>query len=342
MVDVPNSVAAMWAALDAAIADTAPVDLAWIQPPPTNSGWTLAPDALRLLARLTPRLRPRHVVEFGAGLSTRVLARSAANLDSPCAISSVDHDPEFGAPTAERPGDLPATISLRFQLAPVVARDCGGKLLPAYHLDRSRFASPLPADLVLIDGPPITLGGREGTLYQAMEFIRPGTLLLLDDADRRSERSAVAHWLDNLGDAIETRYLPHFAKGLCAIVVREPIPRSALWQRKLNLTFAQIEQVVGAGKSFVLIDQDYWPGNWSAGRRALPMLGAPEDYAGPPVDDAAAIAAVEKHRAAGVAAIALLWPAFWWLDYYAGLMHHLRQTWTVRCENDRLLMFTAN
>jgi hypothetical protein len=48
--------------------------------------------------------------------------------------------------------------------------------------------------LVLIDGPPSLLGGREGTLYLVMEFARPGTLVLLDDASRAQEQSALARW----------------------------------------------------------------------------------------------------------------------------------------------------
>ena len=108
----------------AALADYKSEDLSWIKPPPAEAGWTMAPDALRFLSSLVKHLQPRHVLEFGSGLSTRVLARACPR----AAISSVDHDPEFAARKTA-------------QIAPLVARDCGGKILPVYYLDAKRFAS---------------------------------------------------------------------------------------------------------------------------------------------------------------------------------------------------------
>ena len=46
--------------------------------------------------------------------------------------------------------------------------------------------------------------------------------MLLDDASRKEEAGAVANWQAVLGDAIETRLLPNFVKGLAVIIVREP------------------------------------------------------------------------------------------------------------------------
>src|SRR5580765_8542526 len=168
-------------AIDAALADFANVDLSWIQPAPTDDGWTLAPDALKFVISLVRHLKPRHILEFGSGLSTRVLARACADLKLKCAISSVDHDPEFAAKGK-------AEGRVRLQIAPLVARDCGGKILPLYYLESKKFASRRAVDLVVVDGPPVNLGGREGTLYQAMEFVRPGTVVLLDDAGRAEEK----------------------------------------------------------------------------------------------------------------------------------------------------------
>jgi hypothetical protein len=59
-------------------------------------------------------------------------------------------------------------------------------------------------------------------LYQILELTRPGTIVLLDDASRKEEAGVLANWQAVLGDAIETRLLPDFVKGLAAIIVREP------------------------------------------------------------------------------------------------------------------------
>ena len=57
-------------------------------------------DLLRLLPALVATLQPRHVLEFGSGVSTAVLARAATELGD-CAVTSVDHDPQLIAATSE-------------------------------------------------------------------------------------------------------------------------------------------------------------------------------------------------------------------------------------------------
>src|SRR5579862_9559880 len=91
----PERILSARKALDQALSDRGQGDLSWIDPPPTDDGWTLAPDALRFLWNLVRHLRPQHVVEFGSGLSTRLLLRAIEGMDG--AISSIDHDPQFGA-----------------------------------------------------------------------------------------------------------------------------------------------------------------------------------------------------------------------------------------------------
>ncbi len=276
-----SAIAKSHAALRAALADHSPVDLSWIHPVPADDGWTLALDALRFLHRIVVHLHPTHVLELGSGLSTRVLARACGQENIACRISSLDHDPEFGRPAAGDAADFPASVQVKFQLAPVVARDFGGKLLPAYLLDPAQLATPDPVDLILIDGPPITLGGREGTLYQVMQFARPGTLVLLDDASRASERSAVAHWKDVLADNIDVIDLPGFSRGMTAVIFKKPIPGESLWDQKIRLSANDIQRLIPEGQSYILIDQSC--GDQPApGRRAIPFLEKNGEFYGAP------------------------------------------------------------
>lgn len=327
-------------ALRAALADTDWVDLSWIQPPPSNDGWTLAMDALRFLTRLVKHLRPRHILEFGSGLSTRVLARACAELQQRCCISSVDHDPEFGPATARELTDQrKAGCRVRFQLAPLVVRDCGGKLLPFYHIRPERLASRSPVDLVVIDGPPVVLGGREGMLYQAMDFARRGTLLLLDDADRTEERIVLSRWQDSLGEAIEVDRLPGFTKGMGSIIVREPVRRSDIWTHRLRLTAQDIAVLIPRGERFILVDQGCWENGIVADRHAIPFLEREGHYWGLPSDDNAAIRELNRLRQSGVSFMVFGWPAFWWLEYYSGLCTYLRSRFHCILNNDRLVAF---
>jgi predicted O-methyltransferase YrrM len=216
-----------WRALAVALDTRDEADVSWLRAETPGDGWALAPDALRLLSKLVPLLRPCHILEFGSGESTRVLARAAAALSRPAAVTVVEHDPRFVAATARKLEADGTNHVVRIQFAPLVARRRFDALVPAYRWDRRKFAVSGPVDLVLIDGPPRVLGGREGTLYQAFEVSRAGTMVLLDDAHRDGEGTAMEQWVRRLEAAIEVRMLDGFERGMAAVVVRslEPLSR---------------------------------------------------------------------------------------------------------------------
>lgn len=209
---VVRSREALFEALDAA----RDVDLSFLPHVPSDDGWASAPDLLRLLHALVHALQPRHVLEFGSGVSTAVLAHAAAERGD-CAVTSVDHDPRFVGATRELVG---SAVSL--QLAPLVARVHAGQLGPSYLVDSSQFASSRPADLVLVDGPPQVLGGRSTMLPAALDYAQCGSVVLFDDADRDGERDALASWERVLGAAVEVHRPAGFTRGLAAVILVAP------------------------------------------------------------------------------------------------------------------------
>jgi hypothetical protein len=290
---------------------------------------------LRFLARLVRALKPRHVIEFGSGTSTRLLLRTDCEMAVPPHVTSIDHDPEF----AVAPEQLSAYSDFSFQYAPVVAREFGGKLLPSYLLNRAAMPAEPPADLVLVDGPPACLGGREGTLYQVMDFARLGTLLLLDDANRPEERAVLAHWEDALGDAIQIRYLSGFAKGMAAVLIREVVPRSGLWSRRELLTTMELSACVPAGSHILLIDQNCFGARLAPERRVSGFIEHENQYVGPPADSDSAIQELEIARQSSARFLAIVWPCFWWFDCYPNFFDHLSSRHERILSNDRLVLF---
>src|SRR3954463_955456 len=105
-------------AIRTALAEMGGVDLAWILQAPAADGWTLAPDALRFVTKMVEVMRPRHVLELGSGLSTRVLSRAARGIEG-CVISSVDHDPQYNWETDGAKVEA-GGARVAFQLAPLV------------------------------------------------------------------------------------------------------------------------------------------------------------------------------------------------------------------------------
>ncbi len=225
-------------------------------------------------------------------------------------------------------------------VAPLVARQCAGNTVPVYHIDARNLETSQPADLVFVDGPPLALGGRLGVLYQAMDFARPGTIILLDDADRKEEKKHIAFWQTCLGDAIEVQTLPGYERGLAACIVNEPVPFNKVDGHRMEITARDLISVVPSNATIILVDDEQWTGSKIASvRRTIPFLEHDDIYHGPPPNDDTAIQELEQMRAAGADYIVFGWPTFWWLDYYANFHEHLRANFPCLLNNGRLVIW---
>jgi predicted O-methyltransferase YrrM len=316
------------------------LDLRSLLPAGKPAGWSLDLDTLRFLVSLVDQLQPQHVLEFGSGLSTDVLAWACARTESGCRITSIDPDPEFIEPSRARASLHDREGRVSFVFAPLVARELGGgKTVPVYHLPPDSIAATGPADLILIDGPPKALGGREGVLYQAMAFARPGTLMLLDDANRAAEKSAVLEWQKRFGDAIRVWWLPGFAKGLVAITVVEALQKEGLMRHQDRLVAEALSSQLRPGTEWIVVDDGTSDLRAFAGCRCLPFLEHDGEYWGRPATDEQAIDELERLRRAGASHLAFLANAFWWLDHYARFRAHLERSFACTVRDERLVVF---
>lgn len=118
---------------------------------------------------------------------------------------------------------------------------------------------------------------------------------------------------------------------------------SYAWMAELDLALRQIKEVVPDGSSFILVDGDEWGGGRTTeivtGRRAIPFMEQDQQYFGPPCDDEEAIREVIRQKEIGASHIVFGWPAFWWLEHYAGLASYLRSNYPIRYADDKLIIF---
>ena len=75
------------------------------------------------------------------------------------------------------------------------------------------------------------------------------------------------------------------------------------------------------------------------GRRYLPFTEREGQYWGPPPDDETAIRELERLRDGGASHLVFAWPAFWWLEHYAGLHGHLCSRYRRVLGNSRVIVF---
>jgi hypothetical protein len=80
-------------------------------------------------------------------------------------------------------------------------------------------------------------------------------------------------------------------------------------------------------------------GAFSDRHETVPFLERDGQYWGKPPDDETAVRELERMRQSGAAFMAFGPPAFWWLEYYAGLNRALRSGARCVVENDRLILF---
>ena len=315
------------------------VDLNEIDPPLEDRPWALATDTLRFIVAMIRHTKPQHILELGSGVSTRVMAWACTAEQSRCHITSVDHDFELmDLVTAKLPRDND-TEPVTYVHAPLVARQCAGVSLPMYSIRPDQLACAKPADLVVVDGPPRALGGRAGMLQQAMHHARSGSLLLLDDANRSDERKVLASWDDAFGEAISVRRLPDFVKGLAVVQIHSCLtPKDPEWG-KVQRAAQRVKQVIGPSETFVLVDENRWGHAFLEDRTAMPFLERNGDYWGPPSDDDQAVAELERLRHAGAGFIVFVWPAFWWLDHYAGFAEHLETRYHCVIKSDHVVVY---
>ncbi len=115
--------------------------------------------------------------------------------------------------------------------------------------------------------------------------------------------------------------------------------RNSRWHQ-MKAAADAIESMVPSGATFILVDQDQWAtGETILGRRRFLFPEENGRFWGIPADDAMAIRELERLRGEGAAFIVFVWPYLWWLDHYLGFASHLREHFAPLLENDRLVIF---
>ncbi len=109
--------------------------------------------------------------------------------------------------------------------------------------------------------------------------------------------------------------------------------------KRLYATSQELDALIPAGDSFILVDDNHFGFEVVAGRRSVPFLERDGQYWGRPPDDDTAIRELERQRQAGASFMVFGWPAFWWLGYYHELNRHLRSSFRCVLDNDRLVVF---
>lgn len=182
-----------------------------------NTEWAISLEMAHVLEGLVLRLRPASILEFGAGRSSLVLA-GALQASGGGRLTSIEHQPQFAEPAFQQMGQYSAVDARMFHAALTLRLSRHG-LLHSYTGVGEALRRRGPFNMVFIDAPPGHLG-REATLLAAAPFLAQSAIVVLDDAARPAEKTAVRRWersmwvnriyeSDSVGRGIVVLEVPH-------------------------------------------------------------------------------------------------------------------------------------
>ena len=237
---------------------------------------------------------------------------------------------------------------------------------------RAETTLPLAVEEGLREFPVVSIivnsGGQGHVLSETIESALNQThprieVIVVDDGSTDDSREIIARYgtrvipllRDNEGHTSAINAGLSLSKGdfVCLVNAGDRLASNAVevamnarddharFLKNLHRSMREIERLVPAEETFILVDEDQWgtTSEVGAGRHRTPFLERGGEYWGPPPDDATAIQEFERLRKSGASFIVFGWPAFWWFGYYPGFHHHLRSTFRCAMENERVVVF---
>jgi hypothetical protein len=162
-------------------------------------GWSPQVEQIDWLQQLLQQLRPRAVLEFGAGRTTVCFCVLLHRIHGPGGfrVLSLDQDAENVQRASSRLKGLPGESCCRIVHTPLTAATVDGRQTAFYDtdaVDRPHFAWLGKADFVFVDGPYADGPCRYGTIPRVRKHLAAGARFIMDDALRGKELHAGALW----------------------------------------------------------------------------------------------------------------------------------------------------
>lgn len=186
-------------------------------------GWSIDKAVSEALLRILSDFRVQKVVEIGAGYSSIVFHYGLAKDGKPFEVYSIEENVDW----FKIPSDLKSIVSMNnmhFMTGSLNFVFGYFGIHARYRIpERKNISNEI--DLVFVDGPPYYFG-REGGLDEIYSKLKPGCLIVLDDAERYTEQCVIYKWLKTY-DGLELIFFQEkFGdKGLAILRVKSALKR---------------------------------------------------------------------------------------------------------------------
>nr|WP_280638980.1 class I SAM-dependent methyltransferase [Sphingomicrobium aestuariivivum] len=154
---------------------------------PNLGSWKADTGFLHLIVDHILEHRPRHVVEFGCGASSLVIAAALKKAGCPPHLS-FDQHAEFVEKTKDWLHEHGLHADIRHAALKPIDDEWPGLFYDTGPLEDG-------VDMMIIDGPPWTINPMtRGGAERLFGHLAPGATLFLDDASRPGERLVARRW----------------------------------------------------------------------------------------------------------------------------------------------------
>jgi len=207
-----------------------------------SNSYSISPEMGQVLARIIVQEERTDVLEFGAGMSSQVIAAAVAE-NGGGRLTSVEENPEWCEEAWGLVRDAANLDALLLQ--GVVRLTVDGRGIYYGYAPLSRMEERGPYDLMFLDAPWGRFG-RDGGLHLAMNHLAIGGLIVLDDARRRREQKSLHRWMVTYPDLRLVCNDLDAARGIA--VLRKEAPAAAGSKPDLRRRIALLQaNWVGAG-----------------------------------------------------------------------------------------------
>jgi predicted O-methyltransferase YrrM len=221
---VHSAVARITSEVNAALAVAVPAEVSALLEGADE--WAISIGAGQYLHELVKRLKPRSVLEFGAGRSSLVIA-SALQQCGGGRLTSIEHEPSYVEASWQKMSQFPSVDATLVRAGLKMRLSTRGLWYEYAGIDRA-LASRGPFDLLFIDAPPGDRG-RDATLLVAGPFLADGAVAVVDDANRPREQTAIRRWERTLG-AERVFESEQVGRGIAVIRIPHARPPAFSWR----------------------------------------------------------------------------------------------------------------
>ena len=107
----------------------------------------------------------------------------------------------------------------------------------------------------------------------------------------------------------------------------------------MERAYADIVANTACGSRIILVDEDFMNPQELPDREITRCMERDGCYWGSPADSEEALREFERLFARGADYIVIVFPAFWWLEYYKELNARLRHSFPCVFQNERIVLF---